>query len=67
MNQWTPNDWRTGAICYSLSVDTKAQGQGVVSLIADHNTPWFTQLNTTKYSGWGKGAIDSVRMAFAHV
>ncbi|QTE30344.1 hypothetical protein [Pengzhenrongella sicca] len=60
-----PDSWRTGARCSALNGDTKAQGNGVVSLYADHNTAWFTQLNVSKYSSWGVGAIDSLSVNYA--
>ena len=59
-----PDSWRTGARCSALNSDTKAQGNGVVSLYPDHNTPWFTQLNVSKYSSWGIGAIDSISVNY---
>lgn len=62
-----PDSWRTGARCTSLTTATAAQGNGRVSLGADHNTAWFTQLNVTKYSGWGIGAIDSVGIKYASI
>ena len=60
-----PDSWRVGAKCTSIQSDTKAQGVGVVSLYPDHKTAWFTQLNVNKYSSWGIGANDSLRLNYA--
>jgi hypothetical protein len=60
---WQPDKWRVAGQCSSLNADTKARGYGEADG-PDHYTPWFTQLNVTKYGAWGIIGIDrtSVQM-----
>jgi hypothetical protein len=63
---WAPDKWRVGAKCSSLQSDSKAKGVGDVDG-PDHNTAWFTVLNTSRYSSWGVGGIDRTRVEIARV
>lgn len=63
---WAPDKWRVAARCSYLQADSKAKGVGDVDG-PDHNTSWFTTLNTTRYSSWGIGAIDRSRVEITRV
>lgn len=63
---WSPDDWRVLASCSSLNADTMARGVGDVDG-PDHETAWFTAINTTRASAWGWGAIDRSRVEMTRV
>ncbi|MGY1719405.1 hypothetical protein ACI8AG_10200 [Blastococcus sp. SYSU DS0552] len=63
---WAPDDWRVLARCSYLQADTKARGVGDVDG-PDHHTAWFTAINTTRASSWGKGGIDRTRVEMTHI
>jgi hypothetical protein len=62
-----PDIYRVWAWCSSLNARTQAKGTAVVSFGPDHNTAWFSQLNSVKYSAWKEGGVDSTRLSFRQV
>jgi hypothetical protein len=53
VNTFTPDDYRAGAKCSSITANYKARAKLTIACgIADKYSSWFTQLNTYYYTGY---------------
>jgi hypothetical protein len=53
VNTWTPDDYRAGAKCSSITANYKVRAKLTIGCgILDKYSSWFTRLNTYYYTGY---------------